>query len=222
MLKRIFNLYSNNARKKRSEFFMSIFNPDENTRILDLGGGDGELISKTVPYKKNVFVADISSEGLKQAQGKGYKVIPLDESGKIPCREKEFDVIFCNSVLEHVTVDKHKLYSIKEDKEFHELAFERQKLFADEIRTKCEKYYVQTPYKYFLIESHTWLPGLFVLFPRKLQISIISFFNKFWPKKSKPDFNLLTVKEMKLLFPEATIYKEKSMFFIKSLMAVKN
>ncbi|HVG40531.1 MAG TPA: hypothetical protein VM888_02880, partial [Chitinophagaceae bacterium] len=97
----------------------------------------------------------------------------------------------------------------------------RQKMFADEIRAKCDKYYVQTPYKYFPIESHSWLPGFIVLLPRSLQMNVISTFGKFWPKRTIPDWNLLTVHDMKILFPEAEIIKEKSAFFTKSLIAVK-
>jgi hypothetical protein len=222
VLNKLFNRYSNNTRKKRSDLFISIFNPNDNTRILDLGGADGTLISKTIPFKKNVFVADIDSKELEKAKGKGYNIIQLDESGRLPCIKNEFDIIFCNSVLEHVTVDKDKIYAIKTNKEFSDLAFERQKLFATEIRMKCEKYFVQTPYKYFLLESHTWLPGIIVLLPRQLQFSIITFFNKFWPRKTHPDWNLLTAKQLKHLFPEATIYKEKSFFITKSLIAIKN
>jgi hypothetical protein len=58
--------------------------------------------------------------------------------------------------------------------------------------------------------------------PRNTQIKLIKFFNKFWPKKTWPDFNLLTEKEMKELFPEAKIVKEKSFLFTKSLIAIAN
>lgn len=152
----------------------------------------------------------------------GYNIMELDESGKIPCVKNEFDIIFCNSVIEHVTVDKKKIYEIKSNKDFKTVAFERQRIFANEIRAKCDKYYVQTPNKYFPIESHSWLPSILVFLPRTIQIKIISFFNKFWPKKTSPDFNLLTEKEMKELFPEAKIIKEKYFLFTKSLIAYKN
>jgi hypothetical protein len=81
---------------------------------------------------------------------------------------------------------------------------------------------VQTPYKYFIIESHSWLPVIIVFLPIIMQIKIIAFFNKFWPKKTVPDWHLLTIKQMKELFPEAKIIKEKSFFFTKSLIAIAN
>ena len=222
MLTKLFFYYSLNARKKRSKVFTSIFPLDEHTKILDLGGGDGSLLARTLQVKPIICVADIDKKMLETAKNKyGYNTMELDESGKIPCLKNQFDIIFCNSVIEHVTVDKKDMYNIKSDKVFKAIAFERQKAFANEIRSKCDKYYVQTPYKYFIIESHTWLPGVFVFLPRTLQIKTIRLFNKFWPVKTWPDFNLLTVKDMKELFPEAEIIKEKSFLFTKSLTAYK-
>jgi hypothetical protein len=211
------------ARKNRAKIFKSYFNLNENTRILDLGGGDGSLLATTLDIKPAICIADIDKELLEVAKKRyGFEVMELDESGRIPCAKNQYDIIFCNSVIEHVTVDKKDIYEIHSDKTFRTAAFERQKLFANEIRSKCDKYFVQTPYKYFPIESHSWLPGIFVLMPRKTQINLIKFFNKFWPKKTWPDFNLLTEREMKELFPEAKIVREKSFLFTKSLIAVAN
>lgn len=222
MLKKIFNLYSSRARKKRAAIFNSYFKIDASTRILDLGGADGAFIASTVPFRENIFVADIDKDQLRKAKEKfGFKTIQLDESGVIPCSKNEYDIIFSNSVIEHVTVDKDDMYKFKTNESFRKAALERQKLFANEIRSKCDRYYVQTPYKYFLIESHSWLPGIIVLLPRTLQMKVISTFNKFWAKKTSPDWHLLTVRDMKALFPEAEIIKERSLFFTKSLIAVK-
>jgi hypothetical protein len=54
-----------------------------------------------------------------------------------------------------------------------------------------------------------------------MQMKVISTFNRFWAKKTTPDWHLLTVGDMKKLFPEAEIIKEKSLLFTKSLIAVK-
>lgn len=222
MLRKLFSYYSARARVKRAKVFKSIFNITDNTKILDLGGGDGNLMISMGLNRKNVFVADFDKEALAKASQSGLNIVQLDESGKIPCAKNDYDIIFSNSVIEHVTVDKDDVYKITTDKEFRAAAWERQKYFASEIQAKCDKYYVQTPYKYFIIESHSWLPIIIVLVPRKVQIAMIRFFNKFWPKETSPDWNLLTVKEMKLLFPGAKIIKEKSLFMTKSIIAVKS
>ncbi len=222
MLKKLFKYYSTNARAKRTRIFKSFFAITDTTRILDLGGGDGKMISSMGLNNKNIYVADFDKEALRLASERGLNIVQLDESGKIPCAKNEYDIIFSNSVIEHVTVDKEDVYKIKNQKAFKEAAWQRQKYFASEIQAKCDKYYVQTPYKYFIIESHSWLPIIIVLVPRKVQIAMIRFFNKFWPKQTSPDWNLLTAKEMQLLFPGAKIVKEKSFFMTKSLIAIKS
>lgn len=223
MLKKLFTYYSAKSRKNRTRIFTSFFHIDSNTKILDLGGGDGHLLANTLGVKPKICVADINKNDLNAAKSKyGFDILELDESGKIPCLKNEYNIIFCNSVIEHVTVDKKDIYYFKTNDKFRVAAFERQRIFANEIRAKCDKYYVQTPYKYFIIESHSWLPVIIVFLPRIMQIKIIAFFNKFWPKKTVPDWHLLSIKQMKELFPEAKIIKEKSFFFTKSLIAIAN
>ncbi len=159
---------------------------------------------------------------MQEAAKKGFNIIELDESGRIPIEKNQFDIIFSNSVLEHVTVDKKDIYKYKTNKDFYKAAFKRQKLFADEIRAKSDKYYVQTPYKYFPIESHSWLPFFIVMVPRSIQKAIINLSNKYWVKRTDLDWNLLTYKQMQALFPDAKIVKEKSFFLVKSLIAIKS
>ncbi len=182
-------------------------------------------ILPTSPLRQNVTIADISAKKLKVAEEKyGFTALKLNEDGTIPKEPDYYDIIFCSSVIEHVTVDKSEADEIKTNKEFQRRAFERQQKFADEIRLKSKAYFVQTPYRYFLLESHTWLPIFIIFLPRRAQIKIIDFLFKssFWPKKVRwLDFNLLTVRDMKKLFPDALIVKEKSMGFTKSLMAIK-
>jgi hypothetical protein len=174
-----------------------------------------------ISFKTNVYIADIDEKKLKKSAEKGFKTLVLGEDGTIPCEDGYFDIIFCSSVIEHVTVDKKDMETIQTAKEFRKAALKRQKKLADEIRRVGKSYFVQTPYKFFPLESHSRLPVILVLLPRKLQITIIKFFRKFWFARTSPDWNLLTVKNMKFLFPGAKIVKEKAFFFTKSLMAIK-
>ena len=225
MLKRIQKKFSNNARKKRGELFNRVLSPQKKDCLIDLGGGDGRHIHKIIDNEEinNVTVSDISESDLSYAKNEfGYKTSLLSEGDKLPFSDNEFDIVFCNSVIEHVTIPKKNIWSFKSTKDFKNLSLKRQKKFANEIRRIGKSYFVQTPNKYFIIESHSWLPGLIVFMPRNIQIKTISFFNKFWPKKTSPDWNLLTFKDMQQLFPDAVIYKEKSFGLTKSLIAIKN
>lgn len=216
-----FKDYQAKCRRKRGEIFIQYLKPKEEDRILDLGGGEGAYISQMIPYKKNVYIADIDKIKLKKSVEKGYKTLVLNEDGTIPYEDGYFDIIFCSSVIEHVTVDKKNIEAIQTNREFRDVALKRQKKLANEIERAGKSYFVQTPYKYFPLESHSRLPFFLVLLPRKLQIKIIKFFRKFWFARTTPDWNLLTVKDMKFLFPGAKIVKERAFFFTKSLMAIK-
>src|SRR4051812_1636742 len=108
MLKLLFRMYSNHRRKKRASVFLNNIPLKDGDKILDLGGGNGKYLRSLLPPGYfDVYVADISESDLEVAKSFGYKTIHLtDENGRVPVADKFFDVVFCNSVIEHVTVDK--------------------------------------------------------------------------------------------------------------------
>ncbi|MEQ9441142.1 MAG: class I SAM-dependent methyltransferase [Cyclobacteriaceae bacterium] len=196
--------------------------PTKDDKILDLGGDDGTHMASIFaePQRGNIYISDIREKKLLKARELyGFKTILIQEDGSIP---SNFDIIFCSSVIEHVTIPKKDIYHLKSGQTFETESFERQKQFAKEIRSKSQRYFVQTPYKYYPIESHTWLPFIIVFLPRETQIKFIRFINKFWIKRTQPDFYLLTIRQMQELFPEAKIVKEKFLGLTKSIIAVKN
>jgi len=67
-----------------------------------------------------------------------------------------------------VTLDKADLASVRSRRAFERLALDRQRRLAAEIARVGRRYFVQTPYRYFPIESHTWLPAPVLLLPRGL------------------------------------------------------
>ena len=75
----------------------------------------------------------------------------------------------------------------------------------EEVRRIAKRYFVQTPYKYFPLEPHSFLPFLVVLLPRRWQVRLLDFAGRYWIKAVKPDFRLLTIKDMQALFHDAEI-----------------
>ncbi|HLA94561.1 MAG TPA: hypothetical protein VK612_02485, partial [Pyrinomonadaceae bacterium] len=140
--------------------------------------------------------------------------------GILPFSDNYFDIVYCSSVIEHVTVAKSDLWEWKDGAKFKASSWERQREFANEIIRLGKRYFVQTPDKYFPIESHTWLPLIGYL-PRSVFLPILSVTNQLWVKAADPDFSLLSQSEMKTLFPDAEILLEKTIGLTKSIMAIK-
>jgi SAM-dependent methyltransferase len=222
MMRTFVERYSSRARAKRGKQFLSFCQPKDDDKILDLGGGTGEHFAAICCFRKNVTIADHSRRDLSIASAKfGFKTVELDAIDKLPFSDNEFDLIFCSSVIEHVTGPKETINKLTRGDEFEHITQANQINFANEIRRVGKKYFVQTPYRYFLMESHSWLPGIVAIFPRRLQVFTIRLFAKFWPKATSPDWRLLTISEMRELFPDARIIVERSFGLVKSIMAIR-
>lgn len=222
--KKVLN-FSAKARKKRAEVFRQYFSLDEDTKILDLGSENGtnihNILQNTNVKKENVYIADIDQDVVAEGEKLyGFNGILIDENENLPFKDKYFDIIYCSSVIEHTTITKSDLWSWKNNSKFKEAAWERQKEFANEIIRLGKQYFVQTPCKTFPIESHTWLPFVGYL-PREMFLPLLKVSNKYWVKKSEPDFNLLGKDEMQRLFPDSEIVREVKFGLTKSIMAIK-
>lgn len=206
--------------------FRATFHLDESTKILDLGSESGAhihmVLQGTPVNPANVYIADIDPALIAQGNRRyGYVPVLISEAGRLPFDDGFFDIVYCSSVIEHVTVPKGEIWSLTSGKEFRRRALLRQKIFADEVRRLGKQYFVQTPYKHFPIESHTWLP-LAAWLPRRLLLPLLRVTNRFWPKKTQPDWYLLNRRELAGLFEDATIVEETSLGLTKSIMAVKS
>lgn len=225
-LNKHFLKFSQKSREKRAKLFRENFEIREDTLILDIGSEDGSninfVLQETRFRAENVYIADIDKSAIEKGEKEfGFKSILLDESGKLPFADEFFDIVYCSSVIEHATVAKNEMWNIKSGKHFREISFETQKKLAEEIRRVGKSYFVQTPSRNFPVESHSWLP--FVAFlPRPMLLKTLKASNRFWIKKTIPDYNLLDKKEMKKLFPEAEILTEKKFGLVKSIIAIKN
>ena len=222
---RLFHGLSRRARRKRAELFRQAFRLDENTRILDLGSETGsnihEVLQSTRARPENVHIADINPQLVEAGRARyGFVPVVVGESGALPFPDGYFDVVYCSSVIEHVTLPKERVWKAYSGRRFREESRKRQKAFAEEIRRVGRQYFVQTPYRHFPLESHSWLPLLGWL-PRWLLIPALHLSNAFWIKQTSPDWYLMNRMEMAELFPDAKILAEKCFGLTKSVMAVK-
>jgi 2-polyprenyl-3-methyl-5-hydroxy-6-metoxy-1,4-benzoquinol methylase len=213
------------ARTGRAAVFRHEFSVGETTRVLDIGSEDGTAIARVLAgtgiLPQNVYIADIDAARVEAGQRQfGFVPVVIPESGRLPFADGFFDIVYCSSVIEHVTVPKNEVWSARSGKVFSRRAEQSQAAFAQEIRRLGKRYFVQTPNKWFPIESHTWLP--FIGFaPRSAQLATIAVSNRFWIKRTSPDWHLLTAREMSTLFPDAEIRREIFLGLTKSIMAIR-
>jgi SAM-dependent methyltransferase len=213
------------ARAGRAAVFRRAFAISPSTRIIDIGSEDGSAIASviagTAVRPENVYIADIDPALVNAGHRKfGFVPVVITQTGRLPFPDGFFDIVYCSSVIEHVTVPKEEVWSARSGKTFKRRAEESQAAFAREIRRLGKNYFVQTPNKWFPIESHTWLP--FIGFaPRAAQLATIAVSNRFWIKRTSPDWHLLTAGEMRRLFPDAEIRRELFLGLTKSIMAIR-
>jgi hypothetical protein len=225
---RFVRVLSRRARARRAEIFREQFVLDENTRILDLGSEDGSYIHTVLDGTRvrpeNVWIADIEIELPTMERGRrayGYTPVPIDETGRLPFDDGYFDVVHCSSVIEHVTVPKAEVWKLTSGREFRARSDRRQREFAREVMRVSRQCYVQTPNRGFIVESHTWLAFLGWI-PRRVLIPVLRLTNRFWVKKTSPDWRLLTAAELSSMFDGAPIVREKFLGMTKSVIAVRS
>ncbi|MBA3542727.1 MAG: class I SAM-dependent methyltransferase [Deltaproteobacteria bacterium] len=124
--------------------------------------------------------------------------------------DQSFDVVFSNSVIEHV--------GDRDD----------QRAMASEVRRVGKRYFIQTPNRHFPIEPHFLVPG-FQFLPLEVRVQLVMRFSLGWYART-PDraaahalatsIELLTGPELAALFPGATIHRERFAGLTKSLIAI--
>lgn len=203
-------------RKRRFEFFNTIIqtilkekgkNGNLPIKILDVGGTESYWVNMSYHLNPNIQIKlvnllDIPTEHSNIVSVKG------DATNLFNFKDNEFDIVFSNSVIEH-------LYT-----------YEAQKKMSLEVQRVGENHFIQTPNKYFFIEPHYFLP-FFQYLPKTVQYPILTNtllsrgrkWDKEFAKQYVNEIRLLSFSEMKSLFPESKIYKEKFLGGTKSFTA---
>lgn len=197
----------NQWRQKRFKFFEECVKEFKRPlKILDVGGTELFWINRGYANNSsyeivlvNLYKERTKSSNIKSKIGDATNISIFEEN--------EFDVVFSNSVIEH-------LYTI-----------ENQKKMAEEVRRVGKYYFVQTPNKYFPIEPHHLFP-FFQFLPKWIRILILSKTRLIRGKKLELDsakdkvdeIQLLSRRKLKYLFPTSCIYVEKILFLSKSFV----
>jgi hypothetical protein len=212
--------------------------PDlERMRVLDLGGEVAAWRHAPVRPRELVLLNVPPVTGFEPDVTWATQLIgdacdpPMDLEGK------SFDLVYCNSVIEHVG------------------GHQRQIQLSDTVHRLGTHHWVQTPFRYFPLEQHAVFPALQFL-PVRVRAGVVRHWPlgslrqtfKGWPQTSSgrgaypqglngPEpledvpvyhavrgvlsIELLSTTEMRFLFPGSEIVRERFAGLTKSLIAVR-
>lgn len=220
--KQFFSQLREKFQEQRVDLFMTLMKPrGGGVSVLDLGGEWGDFLSRIKKRLRAKFVVADIREGYRSTveQKYGFEFVLIDEDKPLPFKDKEFDIVISNSVIEHVTLPKEMCLTRIPQAEWVAGSRRNQRRFATEIRRVGKSYFVQTPHKSFPIEAHTWLPFVNLL-SHNQAARLVRLTDKYWIKHcGYVDWNLLSPEDMKSLFPDAKLYIERFLGFPKSIIA---
>jgi hypothetical protein len=196
-------------RARRMRLFFAALGITERTRVLDVGGTP--LNWMLAELRPRVTLVNMPI-GIERAVP-GFQTVSATGC-ELPLADQSFDVIFSNSVIEHIRTQADR------------------RRFAAETRRVGKGYWVQTPNRWFPVEPHLCTPFLHFL-PRGWQGWIVRRWTV-WDLLERPsldrreyyiehylkDVRLLSASELADLFPEARIVRERFLGATKSLIAV--
>jgi len=197
-------------RRRRMRRFAREMGIASGTLALDIGGTPEcwELLDR--PPRVVLL-------NLPQSIGKpaGAELRVAGDGCLLPFRDGAFDVVFSNSVIEHLG------------------SRARQERFAREAARVGRRYWIQTPNRWFPVEQHLLTPFIHWL-PKGWQRAIVprcnfwNFLSRVTPERRRfyvqhflRDIRLLGPGEMRGLFPGARLIRERFWGLAKSLIAAR-
>jgi hypothetical protein len=221
--KRLMNYESGNSlafklRKKRATIVMRLiaefYETDGMVNIIDIGGTRTywNIIFKQflIDHKVHISVVNLPSQEPLPENDEIFSFYYGNGCNLVEFKDHSFHIAHSNSVIEHVG------------------DWENVVAFSKELKRVAQSYYLQTPNYWFPLEPHFFMP-FFQWFPKTIRIKMISHFDLGHNIKMM-DYNnaririehcnLLTKGELKKLFPESVICKEKFLCFTKSWILI--
>lgn len=201
---------SGRARARRWTEFRRRFRDIEEMRVIDLGGTPRSWQMAPVRPLEVICVNTDPGEAVSVDDPPVRSVV--GDACDLPAglRVERFDLVYSNSVLEHVG------------------GHWRRAAFAEAVRALSERHWVQTPYRYFPLEPHFLFPAL-----QHLPVHIRAGVVRRWPFGHYGAVNrrddavasvlaveLLSVADMEHYFPDSELERERVAGLTKSLIAV--
>ena len=192
-------------RRKRFAFFKSLIaSLPRPLHVLDVGGT--QVFWETMGFiQDDIHFTILNTEPI-EATFPNVTNIVGDARDMRELKDKQFEVVFSNAVIEHVG------------------NFQQQRQMAEEVQRVGKRYIVQTPNRYFPIEPHVLIP-FFQFFPLKLKVFTATHSPNWGWKASHIEelstIRLMSEKELRSVFPGAHIFKEDFLGLTKSFILYK-
>ena len=199
--------WAGRLRSQRLAFLNSLIQSiPKPIKILDLGGRPDFWQDSTFLALSDTDI-DITFLNIEPVYHPDYKCLIGDARDLARFDDDEFDVVFSNSVIEHLG------------------DYKEQRKMALEVQRVGQRYFVQTPNRYFPIEPHFLFP-FFQFLPVNIKVWLLTHFKMGWyPKVSDEEARDLAVNTQLLskqkfldLFPQANLYEEKVVGLTKSFV----
>jgi SAM-dependent methyltransferase len=206
----LFDSLQRRFRARRMALLARTVGLTRDMRVLDVGGT--VEIWRLAPVMPRLVL--LNQSRARYEIGVAETVV-LGDGTSLPFADQSFDLVFSNSVIEHVG------------------SRAEQAKFAVEIARVGKEYWVQTPNRYFPIEHHLWTPFIHWL-PRRWQAAIAKRFSvwqlvtnydagqrAFYVNHYLDSIRLLNASELRGLFPGALVVRERFLGWTKSLIILK-
>lgn len=198
----------NKFRQKRMMYFLNLIRDlNKPLNILDIGGN--QIFWRNAGlHNQSDYQITILNLDLQKASFENFTSVVGDATNLSQYKENQFDLVFSNSVIEHLY---NKQNQVK---------------MASEAQRVGRFHFIQTPNKYFFLEPHFLLP-FFQFLPGSLKFSILTKtklsrlkrWDKAFARQYLDEIRLLSPHEMKELFPNSKIWREKFFSVTKSIVA---
>ena len=192
------------------ERFAQEFSITKDTRVLDIGGTPDcwELLA----VRPRLVLLNTPRAGEELASAAEWVA---GDGRTLPFRDQSFDVVFSNSVIEHVG------------------DAESQRRFAREVMRVGRAWWVETPNRWFPVEQHLLTPFVHWL-PKTWQRAMVLRWTvwqtlarvsedrrRFYVEHYLRDVRLLGAGELREMFPQARVIRERVCGMTKSLVAFR-
>jgi SAM-dependent methyltransferase len=184
-----FSKLSQKARAEVYEIFLKEMSPTPSSSILDIGvsvtnqeRAEENILEKLYPYPSNITMLGIHEGSFLEQVYPGAKYVRTDPGNTLPFSDDQFDICYCNAVLEHVGER------------------DNQNDFVREVLRVSRKVFLTTPNRAYPVDFHKVYPFLHWL-PMNWYRKIISWTgDDFYSKKE--NLNLLYRKDLTALFQD--------------------